>query len=257
MPVRKIPKNYTTVTGLASSPKSEELVGYEGRLEFYCIKVVSFNRNVVSCEEQPVKIRFQDGAGKNRTYTPDLLITFKKQLHPPELWKPLLVEVKPRRRLFKNLSEFRPKFRAARRHVEERGQDFTIITDREIVGPYLRSVLFLLKFRAFPVDPDATALLVGTIRELGTTTPHNLILKVADTETRRGELLPTLWQLVANFSIGANLEERLTMQSPIWGPEESAAGTQEVEIVRERIHRNRWRALRCTGPFLDCRRQEP
>jgi hypothetical protein len=95
-------------------------------------------------------------AGKSRSYTPDLRVTFRRDLRPCFLSQSLLIEVKPRRRLFKDLAEFMLKFRAARRYAEETGQDFTIITDREARGPLPEGgALFLLKFRALPLDRSA------------------------------------------------------------------------------------------------------
>jgi hypothetical protein len=245
MPIRKIPKNYMTVTGAASSSKSKELIGYEGRLEFYFVKTVSFNNNVRRCEEQPVQITFHDSNGKKRSYTLDFRITYREDLYPKDSWKPLLVEVKPRARLFKKLAEFRPKFRAARQLARSTGQNFAIITDQEIICPYLKNVLFLLKFRSYPVDQTATNLLLGAIKERRTTTPQALMLEVTDCQTRRGELLPTLWQLIANFAVQTNLEEPLTMNSRIsWPIQGGNEENNETQSTQGCCDRTRWQALR-------------
>jgi hypothetical protein len=247
MPVRKIPKNYTTVTGVAFSVKSEELIAYEGRLEYYFIKLVSFNNNVLRCEEQPVKIHFTDSTGNPHSYTPDFLVTYCQDIYPKEWWKPLLVEVKPRKWLFENLKELRPKFRAARNYVRQMGEDFIIITEHEIIRPYLKNVRFLIKYRTFPVNEIDTKLLLDALEELRETDPKTLLLTVSDDQHRRGELLPTLWQLVANFIIDVDLEEPLTMGSRLSVPRAS-----EGEEGSERIYqfspgsgrRKRWQALR-------------
>lgn len=252
MPVRKIPKNYTTVTGLASSVKSEELIGYEGRLEYYFIKLVSFNNNVLRCEEQPVRISFTDSGGKQLSYTPDALVTYRQDIRPAERWKPLFVEVKPRRWLSKNWRELHPKFRAARHYAKQRGADFSIITEREIMGPYLKNVRFLIKYRTFPVDDIAAKLLLDALKDLQETDATTLLLSVSGSQQRRGELLPTLWQLVANFIIEANLEEPLTMRSRL-----RAFGEPDGGESSERIHQfsagrgrgKRWQALRYLSPL--------
>lgn len=250
MPVRRIPKNYMTVTGVASSAKSEELIGYEGRLEFYLIKLASFNNNVARCEEQPVRVTFRDADGKVRSYTLDFRITYREDLLPKEAWRPLLVEVKPRGRLFKKLAEFRPKFRAASRYAKSICEDFTIITDEEICRPYLKNVLFLLKFRSYPVDQVATNLLLSTLSQLGETNPHTLLITVTDDQSRRGELLPTLWQLIANRTIGVDLEEPLAMTSPINCPAKGGASHESIrEFSAGSSHRKKWQALRYFKPF--------
>jgi hypothetical protein len=59
MPVRRIPKNYRSVTGLvASNDERDQVTAYESSLERDCIKHVIFNRNVAWHEEQPVTISF-------------------------------------------------------------------------------------------------------------------------------------------------------------------------------------------------------
>lgn len=240
MPIRKIPKNYMTVTGLATSAKSEEPIGYEGRPEFYFIKLATFNNNVAKCEGQPVTIFYHDSNGRNRTYTPDFRVTFKPHL----LWKPLVVEVKPRGRLFKDLAKFRMKFRAARRHVMNIGEEFTIVTDKELLGHYLKNVLFLIKFRTYPIHADATELLIEAIKKLGETTPQALMAAVAADQNRRGELLPALWQLVSNFVIEVNLEKPLTMNSLISWPAKGGVTSNEIQTTSGCCHRKRWQALR-------------
>jgi hypothetical protein len=252
MPVRKIPKNYTTVTGLASSVKSEELIGYEGQLEYYFIKLVSFNNNVLKCEEQPVKISFTGVGGKQHSYTPDALITYRQDVFPAKGWKPLLAEVKPRRWLYKNWRELHPKFRAARHYAKQLDTDFSIFNEREIVGPYLKNVRFLIKFRMFPVDEISTKLLLDALRDLQETDAATLLLSVSDSQDRRGELLPTLWQLVANFVIEANLEEPLTMHSRLRLVQASEGGEHSERTYKfssGRGHRKRWQALRYLPPF--------
>ena len=245
MPIRRIPKNYMTVTGVSSSGESKESIGYEGRPEFYFIKLAIFNKNVAKCEGQPVTIFYHDSNGKKRSYTPDFLVTFKPYLEPKELWRPLLVEVKPRGRLFKDLEKFRMKFRAARRHVMSTGEEFTIITDRELSGHYLKNVLFLIKFRAYLINADATELLIEAIKKLGETTPQALMAAVAKDQNRRGELLPALWQLVSNFVIEVNLEKPLTMNSLISWPAKGGVETSnEIHFISGRCHRKRWQALR-------------
>ena len=121
MPVRKIPRSYCNVTGLVASEKSSELIAYESRPERYFIKQVSFNPNVKTCEEQPVKIPYVMKDGKKSHYTPDFLAHFKDNLATSEFWKPLLVEIKPRNRLFKDWSSLHRKFLAARDYANNQG----------------------------------------------------------------------------------------------------------------------------------------
>lgn len=137
MPVRKIPRSYCTVTGLTASDKSDESTAYESGLEHKCHKLLIFNSNVIKYEEQPVKIQFIGDDGNPHHYTPDVFLTYRKDVAPAKCWKPLLAEIKWRKDLFKDWRELKPKFRAAQRYVRERDWDFSILTDKEIITPYL------------------------------------------------------------------------------------------------------------------------
>src|SRR5882672_4678786 len=139
MPVRKIPRNYRSVTGLVAGDGPDRGTAYESSLERDCIKHLLFNQNVARHEEQPVRITFVSD-GKQHFYTPDLLITYRDDVALTRGWKPLLAEVKYRSDLFKYWRELRPKFQAARRYAAEKEWDFTIITERELRTPYLKNI---------------------------------------------------------------------------------------------------------------------
>jgi hypothetical protein len=252
MPVRKIPKSYTNVTGFISSDKLDDLIAYEGNLEFYCFKLILFNLNVLKCEEQPVKIDFTDMEGKKHSYTPDLLVTYRKDISPARLWKPLLAEVKPRRWIFKNWRMLHPKFRAARLYAKERGLEFAILTEHEIVKPYLGNALFLNNYRRFPINEADTNLLLDKLKAMGEADAETLLRAISEDRNRKGELLPSLWQLVANFQIKTNLEERLTMCSHLRSIElthEDENDERIYQLYTGNGHRKRWQALRYYPPL--------
>lgn len=139
MPARKVPKSYRNATGLIATDKADESTAYESRLERYTQKLIGFNLNVVKYEEQPITIHFTDKAGRSHRYTPDILVNYRRDLTPAKWWKPLLVEVKYRKILFRDWSELKAMFLAGRRHAEEHELDFSIVTDREVITPYLKN----------------------------------------------------------------------------------------------------------------------
>lgn len=246
MPVRKIPKNYRNVTGLIATNKSDAMTGYESRLEYGCQKLVELNRNVSKYEEQPVKIPYTTQDGKRHTYTPDILVNYRTDIFPVKQWRPLLAEIKYRGDLFKHWSEFKHKLLAARRYAKEQCWDFTIITDREVCTPYLQNAIFLLEFRKYPTNNSDSELLLKTLEAFGKTDPHSLLRLICEDQNRKAELLPTLWQLIANYKIQTNLEEPLTMSSPIWPTLLTKDGSDEILFhSRAGFARHlRWRALR-------------
>ena len=60
MPVRKIPKNYRSVTGTFPSYKNKRNIFYESLLERDFYLLLEFNDDVDSYEEQPFKIYYYD-----------------------------------------------------------------------------------------------------------------------------------------------------------------------------------------------------
>jgi hypothetical protein len=235
------------VTGLTATDKSDEMTAYESGLEHKCQKLLTFNTNVIKYEEQPVKINFVGEDGKAHSYIPDILINYRKDIAPAKYWKPLLAEVKWRTDLFKDWQELKPKFRAARKYVGERDWDFTIITDKEIINPYLNNAIFLLIFRRFQGDEKRSTLLLQALDELRETDPETLLRAVSQDRDEIARLLPILWQLVGNHVVGVNLDLKLTMRSRIWSlrfQDEVKRNEGIYQLSAGRCRRIRWQALR-------------
>lgn len=94
MPVRKIPKNYRNVTGIASRSKATGKAMFESTLERDFLNLLEFESFVASFEVQPVSIVWLDSDNRSRRYTPDVLVFFKGTPR-----KPVLYEVKYRSEL--------------------------------------------------------------------------------------------------------------------------------------------------------------
>jgi len=82
MPVRKIPKSYRSVTGLIVSKKNQRMSGFESSLERDSICLLEFDLNVDYYEEQPVTIDYIDREGKEHTYTPDVFVSYRRDIIP-------------------------------------------------------------------------------------------------------------------------------------------------------------------------------
>ena len=216
MPARKIPKSYRNVTGVLSTSKSESLVSFESPLERDLILILDFDLNVASIEEQPVTIEYFDSDGKLRTYTPDLLVHYRKDILPAKEMPALLCEVKPRENLFKNWKTFKPKFKAAIRFAKERGWVFRILTEAEIRTPHLENVRFLRAYRNIETHSDHERLLLDALYDLRETTPEDLLMVSSWDKWRRAQFLPCLWQLISRREIGADLNLPINMKSRIW-----------------------------------------
>lgn len=216
MPVRKIPLNRRSVTGLINSQKNQRMMMSESTLERDLLILMEFDLRVDFYEEQPLVINYLDSRGSLRTYTPDLLVHYRQDLQSSKNWGPILIEVKYRRDLFENWKDIKPKIKAGRQFAREKNWDFHILTEREIRTPYLENAKFLIRYRTSEIDWDTANYL---LRNLGTkldSTPQKLIENCSEDMIKRATYLTTLWQLISLGYIKVDIETPLTMNSPIW-----------------------------------------
>jgi hypothetical protein len=212
MPIRKIPKNYRNVTGVAASRKAIGEAQFESTLERDFLALLDFSPEVVCYEVQPVRIEWSDETGKLRTYTPDVLVTFETALGR----SPWLCEVKYRADIKKDWETLHDKFRRGVRYAREHGWRFRLISEVEIRTDYLANIRFLAPFRHHSNAESRTEALLERLRSLGRTTPADLMLALSPDTWKQAEWLPVLWQLIAHGRVGAELEQALTMDSAIW-----------------------------------------
>lgn len=211
MPVRKVPKNYRNVTGVAAHTKAIGEAQFESPLERDFIALLEFSPEVIEYEVQPVQIDWKDKQGKPRYYRPDVRVRFRDDLNR----KPWLCEVKCRSDIKDHWDELIPKFRQGTRFAKQRGWLFHLVSEQEIRTPYLDNVRFLLPFRRRTVTEDSIGNILGAIDQLETATPERVLQHLSDDPWRQAEWLPTIWHLVANWQLVADLERPLSMISPI------------------------------------------
>jgi len=214
MPVRKIPKNYRNVTGVAAHRKADGPAMFESTLERDFITLLEFDPTVETFEVQPLTLDWTDSGSKIRRYTPDVLATFNL---PHGHRGKTLYEVKYRDELRRDWQDLRPKLRAAVHFARTQGWCFKIVTEVEIRSPYLDNAKFLLPFvRQGPVDEVHMDQLDEQLRLLHHSTPAELLAAAFQDEWNQARLLPSLWYLVGTQQIGTDLSKKLTMTSPIW-----------------------------------------
>lgn len=217
MPVRKIPKNYRNITGVAAHSKANGAAAYESSLERDFLSLLEFSEDVAQFEVQPISIDWVDSLGKKHTYTPDVLVHYKDTQRNP---KSILYEVKYRKDLKENWQSLKPKFKAAIAYCKARGWRFKLMTEVELHTPYMDNVRFLLPYVTQGVLHEHYVahmhLLDQKIKVLKTSTPIELVTSIFEDEWSRAELLPTLWYLIGTAQIGADLHQPLSMRSKIW-----------------------------------------
>jgi hypothetical protein len=203
------------------SPASAELFGD-------LLTRLDFDMEVNYYEFQPVSILYTDAHGDSHIYAPELLVTYQKVV--PKVAaegglryatretrrRPLLCDVMLREDLFENWKELKPKFKAARAFAGERGWSFKILTERNISTPYLLNAKFLLPYKHLPEHTEYSRLILIKLRELRRASAEQLIAACSNDYRKRAELIPSIWGLVANGRIGADLICPVTMDSALW-----------------------------------------
>jgi hypothetical protein len=183
------------------------------------LTLLNFDLNVLHYQQQPVQIKYRDSQGRQRAYTPELLITYRTDIVPAKWMPPLLCEVRCREDLFENWTDLKPKLRAARAFARRRKLQFQILTEREIRTPYFYNARFLLPYRQLETNWGHADLLMDTLHELRVADPQTLLAACSASQTHRLELLSSLWQMVSLKRIGVDLTERLTMRHTLWSNE--------------------------------------
>lgn len=216
MPVRKIPKNYLVVTGKFASQKNGRLLGFESLLEKDYMTLLEFDDSVKSFEEQPVRIPVASKGRRLSPYVPDVLVKFHPSTGSKER-KTLLVEVKPTRYLIKYAEKYKPKFAAAKAYAAERGWRFQIVSEKEILGPFLDNLKFLREYHRFALTGQETAPVLEAVKVIGGTCTFSGLLDrlCGDDSDSRLRVIPVIWHLVATRRLRTNLNAPLTDQAAI------------------------------------------
>lgn len=139
MAVRKIGINCRSMTGKQGFSGQQ----YESALERDLLDLLAFDLNVERYETQPVRLYYDAENGGRLPYTPDALITYRRDIPSARDLPHLLVEVKYREEYRERYRELKRRFRAARQYARENGYRFCVLTEREIRTPYLENARFL------------------------------------------------------------------------------------------------------------------
>jgi hypothetical protein len=209
-PVRRIGVQSRSITG--TMPDGNR---YESALERDFMLLLQFDPTVDVYTPQPLTLQYQDSDGNHHRYTPDGLIEWRSDF-PVYDPRPLLVEIKYREAFQGKWRLWCHRVRAAKRYAKERGWAFEIFTERDIRTPLLDNARFLLPYLRRSDAVEVERQLLEILSDLVETTPRELIEFVSKDKWHQATLLPVLWRLLGQRSIGCDLTEPITMQSPIF-----------------------------------------
>lgn len=176
---REIRPTDRSITGLLKVAPDQPQIPFESSLERDFAILMTGRRGVFSIEAQPVTIRYLDDFGKERTYTPDFLITrYRHELEQPESGlHTMLVEIKYTSDLNgKNQPTLLQKFKHAKQWAEFKGWSFSVFTEKEIRTSELERTRELLPYRFLESETPIERAVYLFVRRHKVTT----IRKIAD-----------------------------------------------------------------------------
>lgn len=213
MPVRKIPKNYLSVTGGYSSRKNAVMDDFESLLEKEFLMLLDFDAAVEKFEVQPVRVPVPSVPVG---YVPDILVHYRPDAQTGEIRRPLLADVKHTDDLKKNAKKYAPKFAAARLYAEERGWEFRTVIETEIRTPRLANLKFLREYRNMtPTRAEIDQVVACCMKCLGQTSSQTLLDGLAATDEEKLYWLPIIWSMVLSGHLIVDFNQPFSNDVPI------------------------------------------
>ncbi|UFS62733.1 heteromeric transposase endonuclease subunit TnsA [Sulfurimonas sp. HSL-3221] len=219
---RKIGYTYGSISGYYAFRK-EKSIAFESTLERDLLVVLEFYDLVLDVIEQPVTLEYFGADGNCVQYTPDFLVHFKlssqgnaRKPYP----KPMLIEVKPSKKLKSDFSTLRPKFKLATKYALENGYVFKIFDEKKIRGQAFKNISFLARYKNYEYDPDERHRIISNLMILGEVTIENLLASLYVTDSERGIGLGHVWHLIANKHVVCDIGLPLGKHTVVWAKEE-------------------------------------
>ena len=200
MPVRKIRANHRSITGRVVSVRDSRPHPFESALERDFLVSLDFDRRVASFETQPLRVEYEDAAGRLRTYTPDVFVQFVPDMRSVDKPPALLYEVKYAAEITQRRKELDPKFDAAREFARTRGWGFEVVTEDEIRNPFLFNAIFLRPLIREPIEDVRMRRVMSLMHDLVETCPEELVTATCLDTWNRAEVVRLVWQLLASTS---------------------------------------------------------
>jgi hypothetical protein len=209
MPVRKIPRNRLSVTGVINEKFLTSELNGESYLELDFYNVVAFDSTVKIAEDQPLCIEYLDDNSTLKAYTLDTKIIFKDYKS-----KSLLVEVKFLRDLIENKDAYKRKFEAAIRYSAQNGYEYRILSDFDIRTSYLRNAIFFRPYRTRSVDGAIDRKVEHIVKKENISTP-NRIIEALKEEVEKVRVIVSMWRMISVGEICTDLNKLVTMDSDL------------------------------------------
>lgn len=203
MPIRKIPKNYRSVTGFFSSLKNNKSIAFESTLERDFYLYLEFEEDVASYEEQPLKIEYKINT-LTYSYTPDAIVYYNSKNK-----KPCIYEVKYTNdlKLFTKNKRIQAESFAAKKDF-----NFKFFTEKNCSPIYIKNLHFLYSFKDTD-NIEQEQKIIAFLSNHKSISYYDFLNLYFKEKSKQAEIIPFLWKLVLKKDIKINLEEKISNQT--------------------------------------------
>lgn len=204
MPVRKIKKNYRSVTGMFYSEKNKRHVAYESLLERDFFLLLEFDSSVQEYEEQPVELSYLYGNRKIK-YTPDCLVYYNDQLKPPCIFEIKYSDEIKNKRVF-----LKQKFDQIEQYLSSNDMRFKLFTELDIRTQLLENIKFLYRFSGITSDKEIMNTIEKTMMQYKGISLSTLLAGLAKTQYEQARYTPYIWNMIYHKQIQMDMYQPLS-----------------------------------------------
>lgn len=213
MAVRKIPKNYLTVTGSFASQKNGQMDAFESPLEKEYLLLLEFDETVERFVVQPVTVPVP---GVVRGYTPDVLVYFLPDPISEKIRRPLLTEIKHTDDLKRNGDKYKTKFASANQYASDHGWEFRVTTENDIRTRRLQNIKFLREYRNIVPDEREYQRLLDIAEELDEVfSIPDILARLAPDDDAQLHWLPLIWYAILKQDLITDWDQPIDYCSPL------------------------------------------
>ena len=209
MPVRKIPKNYRSSTGIFQSLKNKSPISYESLLERDFYLLLEFNHEVQSYEEQPLTTQYTYRNSIYR-YTPDCLV----QYYPNFNKLPCVFEIKFSEELKEKKVFLDAKFFQIEQYLYENDMNFKIFTELDIDPIYLENAKLIYTYASLQ-STNAVKDTFNLCKKYSGKTLAYILNQISDNRLRQAEFIPYIWYLVFSSKLKIDMYKPINFNTPI------------------------------------------
>lgn len=214
---RKIGYTYFSQSGYFSF-RGEKEIAFESRLEKDFLTSFAFMDRVVDIDEQPFTLTYTNSNGREASYTPDFMITYKHNTID-FTWrnKPLIVEVKPQEILKKDFCKYKDRFKAMTSYCQQNDMIFKIYDESRIYTTYYHNVIRIMRYKRYKYDPMQSEAILDYIDIVGQAPIKLIQAYFGGTIIDAAEITGNVFHLLANKELEADLTTRqLSVDTEVW-----------------------------------------